>query len=127
VTIAARRRVLLVEDDADLADALRELLVDEGFDVRLASNGRIALMLMCAVEPKPDLIILDLMLPEISGWRMMDLLRDDDRFANIPVIVTTAASAAAPEGARQYFSKPLNLRALLQAVESHCCGSAPPP
>jgi DNA-binding response OmpR family regulator len=121
---AGQGKLLLVEDDADVAEALRDLLVEEGYDVRVASNGRTALIVLCAVEPKPDLIILDLMLPEISGWRLMDLLKDDERFSEIPVIVTTAAIATAPNGAREYFCKPLNLRALLDAVENHC-GTAP--
>jgi CheY-like chemotaxis protein len=116
----AGRTVLLIEDDADLAGTLQDLLAEEGYTVRVASTGRRALWTLCASDPPPDLILLDLMLPELDGWRIMDLLKDDERFADIPVIVTTAATAAAPPGARQYLSKPLRLEALLDAIENHC-------
>jgi CheY-like chemotaxis protein len=62
------------------------------------------------------------MLPDLDGWRLMHLFKGDQRFTDIPVIVTTAATGAPPAGAKQYFSKPLRLQALLDAVENHCLG-----
>ncbi len=114
-----RRTVLLVEDDADLAETLRGLLVDEGYDVVTAANGLEALNVLQTAAETPALIVLDLMLPVMSGWEFMDVVRSDARFSEIPVIITTATQATAPEGAQRYFQKPLKLEALLDAVSTH--------
>src|SRR5574340_1100683 len=86
--------VLLVEDDAAIRDALRELLEAEGFVVQGAANGREALARLRAGGHRPRLILLDLMMPVMDGWEFRQAQRGDPALARIPVVVLTAADGA---------------------------------
>jgi two-component system, OmpR family, response regulator CpxR len=112
------RTVLLVEDDRELAETLRDLLIEDHYTVLTAGNGREALDILRKAEPKPMLIVLDLMMPVMSGWELMDVLKSDPELSSIPVIVTTACATRIPSGARQVFNKPLPLDAFLEAISS---------
>ena len=85
-----KRKILLVEDDTALASVYRSRLELEGFDVCEANNGEDALSL--AVSEHPDLILLDVMMPKISGFDVLDLLRNTPETTNIRVIMLTALS-----------------------------------
>ena len=85
-----KRKILLVEDDAALASVYRSRLELEGFDVCEANNGEDALSL--AVSEHPDLILLDVMMPKISGFDVLDILRNTPETTNIRVIMLTALS-----------------------------------
>ncbi len=85
-------RILLVEDDDALAQVYASRLQLEGFDVRHVANGEDALS--SAVEYKPDLILLDAMMPQITGFDVLDILRNTPETANIRVIMLTALSQA---------------------------------
>jgi CheY-like chemotaxis protein len=80
--------VLVVEDEADTRDMLRRLLDKEGWVVTEATNGRVALELMA--ERQPELILLDLMMPEMDGFAFIEALRQQDAWRSIPVVVVTA-------------------------------------
>ena len=85
-----KRKSLLVEDDTALASVYRSRLELEGFDVCEANNGEDALSL--AVSEHPDLILLDVMMPKISGFDVLDILRNTPETTNIRVIMLTALS-----------------------------------
>ena len=85
-----KRKILLVEDDTALASVYRSRLELEGFDVCEANNGEDALSL--AVSEHPDLILLDVMMPKISGFDGLDILRNTPETTNIRVIMLTALS-----------------------------------
>ena len=84
-----RKTVLIVEDEPSLANALELKLTKEGFNVLKAANGQIGLDL--AISNKPDIILLDLVMPVMDGKTMLHKLRDIPDFKNLPVIVLTNA------------------------------------
>jgi DNA-binding response OmpR family regulator len=88
----SKKRILLVEDDQALAKVYISRLELEGFEVKHVANGEVALT--AAVEFKPDLIVLDAMMPEISGFDVLDILRNTPETMNVRVIMLTALSQA---------------------------------
>jgi len=84
------KKILLVEDDDALANVYLMRLQAEGFDVRRVANGEDALA--AAREYKPNLILLDAMMPKISGFDVLDILRNTTETANIKIIMLTALS-----------------------------------
>lgn len=85
-----KKKILLVEDDTALAGVYRSRLELEGFDVNEVNNGEDALSK--AIDFKPDLILLDAMMPKISGFDVLDILRNTPDTANIRIIMLTALS-----------------------------------
>lgn len=86
----AKKKILLVEDDTSLSAVYRSRLELEGFDIREVHNGEDALS--AAIDYKPDLILLDAMMPKISGFDVLDILRNTPETGNIRVIMLTALS-----------------------------------
>lgn len=84
------KKILLVEDDDALANTYILRLQAEGFDIRRVSNGEEALA--AAREYKPDLVVLDAMMPKVSGFDVLDILRNTPETANLKVIMLTALS-----------------------------------
>jgi DNA-binding response OmpR family regulator len=105
----ARQKIILIEDDEALSIVMQEELDRAGFKVNLASNGEKGLDL--ARSKKPDLVLLDLMLPTISGYDVLTKLKEDAKTEKIPVIIITALSMdenirkAMDAGAADYFVK----------------------
>ena len=87
---AAKKKILLVEDDASLAAVYRARLELEGFDIKEVHNGEDALS--AALSYRPDLILLDVMMPKISGFDVLDILRNTPDTTNVRVIMLTALS-----------------------------------
>lgn len=85
-----KKKILLVEDDMALSAVYRSRLEIEGFDVREVNNGEDALS--ATVEYRPDLILLDVMMPKISGFDVLDILRNTPETANVRIIMLTALS-----------------------------------
>jgi len=85
-----KKKILLVEDDEALSGVYRSRLELEGFDVREVNNGEVALS--AAIEYKPDLILLDAMMPKISGFDVLDILRNTPETSAIRIIMLTALS-----------------------------------
>jgi CheY-like chemotaxis protein len=81
-------RVLVVEDEADMREMLRRLLEKAGWVVSEATDGQAALA--CVVEDRPNLILLDLMMPEMDGFTFVEALRQQDAWRSIPIVVVTA-------------------------------------
>lgn len=84
------KRILLVEDDDALANVYLMRLQAEGFEVRRVANGEDALA--DAISFKPDLVLLDVMMPKVSGFDVLDILRNTPETANLKVIMLTALS-----------------------------------
>jgi CheY-like chemotaxis protein len=121
---ASAKTVLVVEDDLSIRDVLQDWLEQDGHDVVPASNGQQAIdYLTLDASPPPDLIILDLMTPIVTGWQVLAHLRGDPDLARIPVIVVTAISADRPSGATALLRKPFRLETLFDAVNT--CLHAP--
>ena len=99
----------------DLRDSLGEILGDEGYSVFVASNGREAMSLLQTM-PRPSLIILDLLMPEMNGNEFYRALRATPALADIPVLISTADPFAAP-ACVPVMRKPISLDRLLMSVE----------
>jgi DNA-binding response OmpR family regulator len=85
-----KKKILLVEDDTALAAVYKSRLELEGFEIREVNNGEEALS--AAIQFKPDLVLLDAMMPKISGFDVLDILRNTPETTNIRVIMLTALS-----------------------------------
>jgi DNA-binding response OmpR family regulator len=85
-----KKKILLVEDDIALSKVYKSRLDMEGFETREVNNGEQALAV--AVEFKPDLVLLDAMMPKISGFDVLDILRNTPETANVRIIMLTALS-----------------------------------
>jgi|SRR5580700_3729168 DNA-binding response OmpR family regulator len=87
------RRILFVEDDDALANVYLTRLQAEGFDVKRVTNGEDALV--TALSYHPDLVLLDVMMPKLNGFEVLDILRNTPETANLKVIILTALSQEA--------------------------------
>jgi CheY-like chemotaxis protein len=119
--------VLVVDDDPGIQMSLEDVLVDCGYSVAVAENGRDALDYLRR-SPAPDVVLLDLMMPVLDGWGFRVAQREDPALRDIPVIVMSAgAHAAAVEelGAAAFIRKPFSLDDLLALIAHHAPGSTP--
>jgi len=115
------KTVLIIEDEEDAAELFAEMMRVSGFRVVKTSKSTPALSMMTA--DKPDVVLLDIMMPEISGLDILRQMRRDPNLANIPVIVITAKSMPSDikngmeAGASTYLTKPVGFIDLKEAVE----------
>jgi len=115
--------VLVVEDNAEVRQALVALLEAEGYHVAEAVDGVSALRLLRTGAVQPCLIVLDLMMPRMSGWDFRMEQSSDLRLAGIPVVVVSAdplASQAERMGAAAVLSKPADPEQFLELIGRHC-------
>jgi len=115
--------VLVVEDNAEVRQALVALLEAEGYHVAEAVDGVSALRLLRTGAVRPCLIVLDLMMPRMSGWDFRMEQSSDLRLAGIPVVVVSAdplASQAERMGAAAVLSKPADPEQFLELIGRHC-------
>jgi signal transduction histidine kinase len=117
-------RVLLVEDDVDLREALRDALVESGHEVVTALDGSDGLQRLR--EERPDVVVLDLMMPRLDGWQFRVAQRGDPMIAKTPVIAISASSSAtaAAVDADLFLRKPLDAETLRRAVHDVIATSA---
>jgi DNA-binding response OmpR family regulator len=117
-----RKKILLVEDDPDLVELLSFNLRGCGFNVSTANDGLDALKKARTILP--DLILLDLMLPELDGFGVCEILRREPATAAIPIIMVTAMSsqfarlAGLEAGANDYITKPFSPKQLIARVQA---------
>jgi two-component system phosphate regulon response regulator PhoB len=115
--------ILVVEDEKDLLDSLAYNLGREGYETRLAGDGRLALQL-AGEEPPPDLVILDVMLPDLDGFEVCRQLRRSERTRRTLVLMLTARGAEVDRvvgfevGADDYVLKPFSVRELMLRVRA---------
>jgi CheY-like chemotaxis protein len=116
-------RILLVEDDTDLREALSQILRDEGYEVEGAAHGREALDKLRGGQ-RPCVILLDLTMPVMNGWQFRAEQREDPALSRIPVIVISAGhdlpSQMSALGLEEYVRKPIRLETLLHSLARHC-------
>jgi CheY-like chemotaxis protein len=109
-----QKTVLVVDDEADIRDSLRDALGDEGYTVFTAANGKEALALLPSLK-RPCAIILDIIMPVMNGTDFYQAMRDAPESADIPVVVSTSDPSRAPHRL-QVLKKPVNLERLLSVV-----------
>jgi CheY-like chemotaxis protein len=118
-----RKRILIVEDDAAIRDALTLLLRDEGYAVVGAPNGLEALRHLKENGP-PDLILLDLMMPVMDGWQFSKEQQQDPSLKGVPVVLLSAngnvQQRASMLGAVGFLQKPVEVAELLDAIHRYC-------
>lgn len=117
------KKILIVDDEVDLVETVRFPLEIEGFDTLVSYNGEDALNQ--ARKEKPDLIILDLMLPKLDGYKVCRLLKFDERYKHIPILMLTAKTQEKDKilgketGADEYITKPFEMDHLLAKVKKY--------
>jgi CheY-like chemotaxis protein len=125
MTVTAPPRILVVDDTPALIDVVRKCLEQEGYRVRTCLESRKAVQI--AREDPPDVIMLDVVMPEVSGWEVLAALRQDPAFQKTPVIVCTAYVAEAlgrlaelkgPDQHLGLLPKPFELDELIEVVAS---------
>ena len=115
-------RVLVLEDEQDVAELIRYNLAKEGYDVVVSANGAEALRL--AREHHPDVILLDIMIPQLNGWEVCRRLKQDPALAPIPVIMVTGRVEEGDKvlgfelGADDYVTKPFSPRELVARIRA---------
>jgi two-component system response regulator VicR len=117
-----KRRIVCVEDEADMIDLVKLILEREGFEVIGALGGEEGIQAIR--RERPDLILLDLMMPDIDGWEVYHQIRADHELKNIPVIVVTAKAQSIDKvlglhiaKVEDYVTKPFGAQELLRSVE----------
>lgn len=116
-----KAKILVADDDPAIQELVRLNLEMQGYQVIIASNG--VETVRKALSERPDLIVLDVLMPEMDGYEVMRLLKNSEETSNIPIIVLTAYASDAGalvswmEGAEGYLSKPFNPDELLMLVE----------
>lgn len=117
-----KSKILLVDDEKDIVEFLEYNLIQEGFEVITAYDGIGALR---KLNDKPDLIILDIMMPNIDGYEVCKRIRENKAYSEIPVIFLTAKGAEADEikglelGASDFIKKPISPKKLIARVNSN--------
>jgi DNA-binding response OmpR family regulator len=117
-----KKKILVVDDEEDILHFLELVLGEKGYEVFTAAGGQEALTR--AHIDQPDLILLDIMMPQMDGWEVLKLLRIDDETASIPVAMLSARTEARDrvqglqEGAVDYICKPFSLQELLGKIEA---------
>jgi CheY-like chemotaxis protein len=124
------RLIVLVDDDPDIREALKDVLEDRGFQVRTAANGREALGLLRNLSPPPSAILLDLMMPIMDGYGFLEEHRKDPSLAAIPVAIITAGHGVDQtriDLVTPIVPKPINVPKLCRTLDDLCAavGSAP--
>ena len=122
-----KKKILLVEDDIDFADATKLILESKSYDVTVAHDGKEGLKKAQTVEP--NLIILDVMMPEMDGYEVCAKLKTDPKYQHIPILLLTAVGEAIPTTkytlemgmkteADDYIPKPVEPMELVERVEN---------
>jgi len=117
-----KKRILLIEDEVDMVYALTLQLEAINFEVLSATDGQAGLDMAC--NKNPDLIILDLMLPKIDGYKICRMLKFDERYKKIPIIMFTARvqdqdkKLGQEVGADAYITKPFDSKVLLDKISA---------
>ncbi len=110
--------ILVVDDELDIRESLRDLFEDAGYQVATAADGAQALAMIADGEA-PCIVILDLVMPKVTGNEVYARMQSDDRLAEVPVIIATSDPSRAPRDVT-VMRKPIDIRRLLAVVRQHC-------
>jgi DNA-binding response OmpR family regulator len=117
------KKILIVDDEQDIVESLRFVLEAAGYNCYFAYDGEDGLRLAKDIEP--DLIILDIMMPKINGYKISRLLKFDKKYKDIPIIMLTARSQESDKligeetGANEYITKPFDLNEIVAKVKGY--------
>lgn len=117
------KKILVVDDEADLVKTIQFSLEAEGYKVLASYNGEDALNQ--ARKEAPDLILLDIMLPKLDGYKVCRLLKFDEQHKNIPILMLTAKTQEKDKllgketGADEYITKPFDIEELMRKVKAY--------
>ncbi|MBO6272205.1 response regulator [bacterium] len=117
------KKVLIVDDEQDIVESLKFVLEADGYECYTAFNGEDGLK--TAKEVIPDLIILDIMMPKMNGYKISRLLKFDNKYKNIPIIMLTARSQEEDKligeetGANEYITKPFDIDFVVNKVKEY--------
>ena len=120
------KKVVIVDDEQDIVASLKFVLENEGYDCYTAFNGEDGLK--TAKEIIPDLIVLDIMMPKMNGYKISRLLKFDNKYKDIPIIMLTARSQEEDKligeetGADEYITKPFDLDVVIDKVNQYLKG-----
>ena len=121
--MSENKKILIVDDEQDIVETLKFMLEAQGYECHCAYDGEAGLNL--AKEIIPDLMILDVMMPKINGYKISRLLKYDNKYKDIPIIMVTARSqdddkAIGQEtGVNEYVTKPFELEDLIDRVNKY--------
>lgn len=118
----SHKSILIVEDDADIRESLRDAFEDRGYQVRCAANGLEGLETLRRYE-RPCAVVLDLIMPVMSGNDLYDAMQADPELSHIPVVISTSDPSRAPSGVL-LLKKPINLRTMLTTLDGLCSQGA---
>jgi two-component system, chemotaxis family, chemotaxis protein CheY len=119
------KRILVVDDSTPVRAAIRRILENFGFSVEEAANGEIALE-RCAANPGFDLVICDIAMPIMDGFTVVERLREDERFAELPIIICSTSTSfasircALELGANEFIMKPFDVEIVGSKLQA--CG-----
>ncbi len=122
----AKKTILIADDEPDIVETLKFLVESEGYACLTAFDGESALNL--AKEHKPDLIVLDVMMPKINGYKVSRLLKFDAKYSDIPVLMVTARTQEEDKligketGADEYITKPFDIDIVLEKIQTYLSG-----
>ena len=117
-----KRTILIVDDEEDVLDLLQLVFETSGFEVRRAATGKSAVS--SAYEQPPDVVLLDVMMPEMDGWQVLRTLKGDERTRKVPVVMLSARAErrdkmiGLQEGAEGYIAKPFSPAEVVREVQS---------
>jgi DNA-binding response OmpR family regulator len=117
------KKILIVDDEVDLVKTIKFSLEAEGYKVLASYNGEDALNQ--ARKENPDLIVLDIMLPKLDGYKVCRLLKFDEQYKNIPILMLTAKTQGKDKllgketGADEYITKPFDIEELMEKIKSY--------
>jgi CheY-like chemotaxis protein len=115
------KAILLVEDAADLRELVAFLLRREGYEVHEAEHGQDALDQLETMNPAPGLLLLDLMMPVMSGLELLETLGKDDRFSSLPVVVLSAGGQPSQvPSAKKFLRKPADPQLIVSVAREYC-------
>jgi two-component system, OmpR family, response regulator VicR len=116
------RHILCIEDDTEMTDLIRLILSRKGFEISVASGGQAGIRKVR--EEMPDLVLLDLMMPDMDGWEVYQQMKADEKTKEIPVIVVTAKAQSIDKvlglhiaKVDDYIAKPFSPKELIDSVE----------
>jgi DNA-binding response OmpR family regulator len=117
------KKILVVDDEVDLLETIQFSLEVEGYTVLVSNDGEDALSQ--ARKESPDLILLDIMLPKLDGYKVCRLLKFDERYKHIPILMMTAKTQEKDKvlgietGADEYITKPFDMDELMEKIKTY--------
>ena len=113
--------ILVVDDDQAMRNMLETVLLDEGYSVILARNGKEGLEMVA--QQRPALVLLDLMMPVMDGWQFLDAIKQLPEYADLPILLLSASrqivNTARDNPVKGFISKPFELAKLLSSIDQH--------